>query len=277
MWAVFRPVAWGVAVRSNSRSVVPRVTDPDGTPDPPLLAPHPVLPRYFQRAEERSDFVRQLFDRTAGDYDRIERIIGFGRGSRYRRQALLRAGLQPGMRLLDVAMGTGLVAREALAVVGDAGAVVGLDPSAAMMRSGRDALVLPLVQGSAERLPFADAQFDFVSLGFALRHLADLYGAFREFHRVLRPRGVVCVLEITPPQSAWGRRLLKFFLRGAVPLLARPLARHEDTPLLFRYFWDTIEACAPPAQVLVALELTGFAAVRRHVEARVFSEYTARR
>jgi demethylmenaquinone methyltransferase/2-methoxy-6-polyprenyl-1,4-benzoquinol methylase len=251
--------------------------DPHGTPDPPLLAPHPVLPRYYRRAEERSGFVRHLFDRTAGDYDRIEGLIGFGRGSKYRRQALLRAGLQPGMHLLDVATGTGLVAREALAVVGDAGVVIGLDPSAVMMRSGHHTLALPLVQGNAERLPFADAQFDFVSLGFALRHLADLYGVFREFHRVLRPRGVVCVLEITPPRSAWGRGLLKFFLRGAVPFLSRALARHADTPLLFRYFWDTIEACAPPPQVLEALQFAGFTTVRRHVEARVFSEYTARR
>jgi demethylmenaquinone methyltransferase/2-methoxy-6-polyprenyl-1,4-benzoquinol methylase len=88
---------------------------------------------------------------------------------------------------------------------------------------------------------------------------------------------VVCLLEITPPQSAWGRRLFKFFMRGAVPFLSRALARHADTPLLFRYFWDTIEACAPPPQVLGALELAGFTGARRHVEARVFSEYTARR
>jgi demethylmenaquinone methyltransferase/2-methoxy-6-polyprenyl-1,4-benzoquinol methylase len=253
------------------------MNDPHATPDPPLLAPHPVLPQYYGRAEERSGFVRHLFDRTAGDYDRIERLIGFGRGSRYRREALVRAGLQPGMHLLDVATGTGLVAREALAVVGDVGAVVGLDPSAAMMRSGRETLPLPMVQGSAERLPFRDAHFDFVVLGFALRHLADLHGVFREFRRVLRPRGVVCLLEITPPQSAWGRRLFKFFMRGAVPFLSRALARHADTPLLFRYFWDTIEACAPPPQVLGALELAGFTGARRHVEARVFSEYTARR
>jgi demethylmenaquinone methyltransferase/2-methoxy-6-polyprenyl-1,4-benzoquinol methylase len=85
------------------------------------------------------------------------------------------------------------------------------------------------------------------------------------------------VLEITLPRAAWARRLLKFYLGGVVPVLSRTLARHDDTPLLMRYFWDTIEACAPPAQVSEALGRAGFTAVRRHVEVQVFSEYTARR
>jgi demethylmenaquinone methyltransferase/2-methoxy-6-polyprenyl-1,4-benzoquinol methylase len=239
--------------------------------------PHPVLPRYYERADQRRTFVREIFDRTAADYDRVERLAGFGTGSRYRRQALMRAGLQPGMRVLDVAAGTGLVAREALALVGNQGQVIGLDASAAMMRSGLSALPIQLVQGSAERLPFADARFDFVSLGFALRHVADLPGVFREFRRVLRPGGIVCLLEITPPEGAWRRRLLKFYLGSVVPLVARAVARHVDTPLLFRYFWDTIEACVPPAQVMEALELAGLTGARRHVKAQIFSEYTARR
>jgi demethylmenaquinone methyltransferase/2-methoxy-6-polyprenyl-1,4-benzoquinol methylase len=239
--------------------------------------PHPVLARYYEHAEQRRAFVREIFDRTAADYDRIERLAGFGTGSRYRRQALVRAGLEPGMRVLDVAAGTGLVAREAVAVVGDPGQVVGLDPSAAMMRSGLSALLIPLVQGTAERLPFADAQFDFVSLGFALRHVTDLPGVFREFRRVLRPGGIVCLLEITPPEGAWRRRLLKFYLGSVVPFVSRAVARHVDTPLLFRYFWDTIEACVPPAQVMEALELAGLTGTRRYVQAHIFSEYTARR
>jgi demethylmenaquinone methyltransferase/2-methoxy-6-polyprenyl-1,4-benzoquinol methylase len=191
--------------------------------------------------------------------------------------ALLRAGLQAGMRVLDVAAGTGLVTREALAVVGAAHDVIGLDPSAAMMRSGLQAMGVPLVQGTAERLPFADAQFDFVSLGFALRHVADLGSVFREFRRVLRPGGLVCLLEITPPQGAWARQLLKFYMGYVVPLVSRAVARHADTPVLFSYFWDTIEACVPPAQVLEALELAGLSAARRHVQTGIFSEYTARR
>jgi demethylmenaquinone methyltransferase / 2-methoxy-6-polyprenyl-1,4-benzoquinol methylase len=239
--------------------------------------PHPILPQYYERAEQREDFVRDIFDRTAGDYERVERIVGLGRGARYRREALLRAGLKPGMRVLDVATGTGLVMREALAILGEAPTAVGLDRSAAMMRSGRNGTAIPLVQGSAERLPFGDAQFDFISLGFALRHMSDLRGVFEEFRRVLRPGGMVCVLEITSPDRSWQRRLLKFYLGHVVPLLSHTIARSARTPQLFRYFWDTIEACVPPAQVLEALTAAGLTVANRHVEMRVFSEYTARR
>jgi len=247
------------------------------TRDPRQLAPHPVLPRYYARPEERARFVRAIFDRTAGDYDRIERLIGLGHGPRYRREALLRAGLQPGMRVLDVGAGTGLVAREAAAIVGVAGTVIALDPSMVMLRSARPRTSLPLVQGSAEQLPLAAAQFDFVCLGFALRHVAELHGVFREFYRVLRPAGIVCLLEITPPQQAWARGLLRFYLSKLVPALSRAFARYADAALLMRYFWDTIETCASPSQVLDALTSAGFARAHRHIELRVFSEYTAQR
>jgi demethylmenaquinone methyltransferase/2-methoxy-6-polyprenyl-1,4-benzoquinol methylase len=251
--------------------------DANAPADPAVHPPHPVLPHYYDRADQREGFVRDIFDRTAGDYERIERIVGLGMGSRYRREALLRAGLKSGMRVLDVATGTGLVIREALAILGDTPAIVGLDRSGEMMRSGLKPCAIPLVQGSAERLPFADAQFDFISLGFALRHMSDLRSVFGEFRRVLRPGGIVCMLEITPPERPWQRNLLKFYLKRVVPLLSRALARNAETPQLFRYFWDTIEACVPPAQVLEALELEGLTAAHRHVEVRVFSEYTARR
>ncbi len=240
-------------------------------------APHPVLRAYYQQTEERPRFVRALFDRTACDYDRIDRIMSLGTGSRYRRAALARAGLEHGMRVLDVAVGTGLVAREAVAIVGEAAGVVGLDPSEGMMRSARAQAPIELVQGAAERLPFAAAQFDFVSMGFALRHVADLLATFREFRRVLRPSGIACVLEITAPERAWSRRLFALYLGRVVPLACRILAREADTARLYRYFWDTIETCVPPARVEDALAAAGLRAVRRRVQSGVFSEYTARR
>jgi demethylmenaquinone methyltransferase/2-methoxy-6-polyprenyl-1,4-benzoquinol methylase len=146
-----------------------------------------------------------------------------------------------------------------------------------MMQSLGKSLGIALVQAQAERLPLSDGAFDFLSMGFALRHVADLTAVFREYRRVLRPGGIVCILELTRPQRAWSRYLLKLYLRGVVPALSRVVARDAQTPRLFRYFWDTIEACVAPEQVAQALEAAGFENVRRHVEARIFSEYTARR
>jgi demethylmenaquinone methyltransferase/2-methoxy-6-polyprenyl-1,4-benzoquinol methylase len=243
----------------------------------PSSRPHPILPAYYDSEAQRRGFVRRLFDQTAGDYDRIERAVSFGTGVWYRRQALLRAGLTPGMRVLDVAVGTGLVAREALAVVGESGQVIGLDPSAGMLHEARATVPIALVQGMGERLPFADGQFDFVSMGYGLRHVSDLGSLFREFWRVLRPGGVACALEIARPDSAVSRAVLKIYLRGIAPLLSRVVGRTPEAPTLYRYFWDTIEACVPPARVVDALQEAGFGGVKRHIEARMFAEYTARR
>src|SRR5688572_32581148 len=98
------------------------------------------------------------------------------------------------MKVLDVATGTGLVAREALAIVGAQGSVTGLDPSAGMLEQART-LAFSIVRGHGERLPFGPASFDFVSMGYALRHVSDLPALFGEMKRVLRPGGTACVLE----------------------------------------------------------------------------------
>jgi len=238
-----------------------------------VRAPHPVLSEYYG-AEGKRAFVRRMFDAAGPDYGRSESLGALGMGRRYRRRALLRAGLAPGMQMLDVAVGTGLVAREAAAIAGMPGLVVGVDPSAGMMAaSGLSGM--PLVQGRAEALPFASGHFDFACVGYALRHVEDLDTAFSECRRVLKPGGRLLMLEITAPEGRIARALLRFYIHDVVPWLARPVATRRDLPRLYRYYWDTIAACAPPQQILEALREAGFSACERHVEGRIFSEYRA--
>ncbi|MBA3478535.1 MAG: class I SAM-dependent methyltransferase [Lautropia sp.] len=246
------------------------------TPIGPVIEPHLPLTGYYEGEAQRAQYVRQLFDRTAGDYDRVERILGLGSGRWYRRQALARAGVGPGAAVLDVGCGTGLLSREALHLIGPSGRLVGVDPSPGMLAQAE----LPgarLLEGIAEELPVADASFDFVTLGYALRHVGDLQAAFQEFYRVLKPGGTVLLLEIGKPQGMIGRTLLKAYMRGLVPLLAAAVGRDKATPKLWRYFWDTIEACVPPQRVLDTLLSAGFTGVRRQLELGLFCEYLGRK
>jgi demethylmenaquinone methyltransferase/2-methoxy-6-polyprenyl-1,4-benzoquinol methylase len=207
----------------------------------------------------------------------MERVLGLGTGSWYRRCVLQRAGLKPGMTVLDIGTGTGLLAREAAAIVGCAQLVVGVDPSPGMMEHARVPAGLRLHAGSAEAIPAADAAADFLSMGYALRHIVDLRTAFGEFFRVLRPGGRLCLLEITQPDGAISRALLKGYLRGFVTAVAALISRHRDMPDLMRYHFDTIAACVPPAQIIGALSAAGFVDVERRVDLGFFSEYRARK
>lgn len=240
----------------------------------PARAPLPAMPAYYADSEGRRRYTRRMFDASAPDYDRVDRLLAFGSGSWYRRQALLRAGLASGMRMLDVAVGTGLVAREAVGVVGDRGCVIGVDPSAGMLAQS-EAHGLTLARGRAEALPFAAQSFDFLCMGYALRHLPDLGAVFGEFRRVLKPGGRLLVLEITRPAGRLAAVALKAYLRGVVPALARLMAGSRDTPALYRYYWDTIEACVPPARIVATMAAAGFAGVTHGVRLGIFSEYSA--
>jgi demethylmenaquinone methyltransferase/2-methoxy-6-polyprenyl-1,4-benzoquinol methylase len=241
----------------------------------PVHAPHAPLTEYYATEQDRQAYLRNIFDSTAADYDRIEAMLAWGTGSGYRRDALIRGGLQAGMKVLDVGVGTGLVAAQACVLTGNAALVTGVDPSPGMMAASKLPGTMVLIEGRAESLPFPDNHFDFLSMGYALRHISDLSVAFAEFERVLKPGGRLCLLEITRPQSRFGRWLLKSYIRGVIPLLTRFVSRQKDTATIWRYFWDSIEACVPPEQVVATLNAVALTQVRRHLELGVFSEYQA--
>ncbi len=246
--------------------------------EPPVagVAPHPPLEKYYHGEPQRRGFVTGLFDRTAPHYDWINRVMSLGLGVRYRRDALRRVGLAPGDRILDVAIGTGLVARAARDILGGGDGVTGIDLSMGMLAEARKNLSITLVQGVAERLPVASACVDFVTMGYALRHVTDFESTFREYLRVLKPGGTLLILEVTRPAAASAAyRFTRFYLHTVVPLLARFGPGGSDARTLMEYFWDTVDNCVPPATILAALAGSGFTSARQNIEHRVFSEYVA--
>jgi demethylmenaquinone methyltransferase/2-methoxy-6-polyprenyl-1,4-benzoquinol methylase len=241
-------------------------------------APHPPLDGYYRSAEERPAFVRGIFDRTARHYDRINALLSLGAGRRYRREMLGWAGLQPGMRVLDVAIGTGLVAREARHLLAGRGLIVGLDVSEGMLAQARRAGAADvLVLGHAEALPFAGSSFDLLSVGYALRHVADLVLAFRELARVLAPGGTLLVLELSRPRATLRRALMRFYLGHVMPLVSLLATGSGDARTLMRYHWDTIEACVPPEAIQAAMRSAGLAEVRSEVQFGIMRAYIGRR
>lgn len=219
-----------------------------------------------------------LFDDSAALYDRLNRVVGLGMGERYRGDALRRSGLAPGMTILDVGCGTGVLAAHAQRLVGPTGRVIALDPSLGMLGVARDKRGLEVVQATAERLPLPDGCIDVLVMGYALRHLEQLAPAFAEFARVLRPSGRLLMLELLPPRQRLLRRAFRAYLHNAVPwLAARRKTERLETQRLMDYTWTTIVRSAAPAEVLDALHENGFEGTAFRSLAQVLGEYTARR
>ncbi|MBA2642794.1 MAG: class I SAM-dependent methyltransferase [Actinobacteria bacterium] len=195
-----------------------------------------------------------MFDRIAPVYDVMNRVMTMGLDRRWRRLAV-REAVWPGDRVLDACCGTGDLAVEAER---RGGRVVGLDFSERMLeRARRKSGAIEWVQGDALALPFADAEFDAVTVGFGVRNLDDLEAGLRELERVLRPGGRLAVLEITRP-----RGLLRPFFRVWLDVLVPIAGKILPGGKAYTYLPASIRRFPGPEDLSRLLEAAGFGDVR---------------
>jgi demethylmenaquinone methyltransferase/2-methoxy-6-polyprenyl-1,4-benzoquinol methylase len=157
--------------------------------------------------EEKTARVRGVFDSVAGNYDLMNDLMSVGLHRLWKRFTLLQTGLRPGQRALDVASGTGDLGAGLARQVGRDGLAVLTDINREMLARGRDRLIdkglgaqVAFMIANAECLPFADASFDCVTIGFGLRNVTDKPAALASMRRVLRPGGRLLVLEFSKPR-----------------------------------------------------------------------------
>lgn len=171
----------------------------------------------------------QLFEGLPRWYDQMGAVLSFGQDPRWRRALVRAVDPRPGQRILDVATGTGMVAR----ALADRGAeVVGLDQSEAMLGIARARLTggapagsVTLVEGEAEHLPFADAEFDALSFTYLLRYVDDPTATMRELARVVKPGGRIGMLEFDVPKSPVLKALWRVHSRVGLPLIGRAVSK----------------------------------------------------
>ena len=207
---------------------------------------------------EKAQRVAGVFDSVAARYDLMNDLMSGGLHRLWKRFTVECSGVRPGQRVLDVAGGTGDLARMFARRVGASGQVVLTDINASMLWRGRDrlvdaGLVTPVVQCDAERLPFAGGYFDCACIGFGLRNVTRKAQALREMARVLRPGGRVLVLEFS---HAWAplQPLYDAYSLHVLPVLGRLVAGDEAS---YRYLAESIRVHPSQEQLKTMMEAAG--------------------
>lgn len=209
---------------------------------------------------EKARRVRGVFDSVASRYDLMNDVLSFGMHRLWKGYAVAVAGVRPGMSVLDIAGGTGDLARRFAEAVGERGRVVLTDINETMLRTGRDRLLddgvaLPAVACDAERLPFADASFDLVSVAFGLRNMTHKEAALAEMARVLRPGGRLLVLEFSRPAPLL-RRPYDWYSFHVMPRLGGWIASDADS---YRYLAESIRMHPDQETLKAMMQGCGFA------------------
>jgi len=218
----------------------------------------------FKRVPEgqKAKRVEEVFDRVAGRYDLMNDLMSFGLHRLWKAFAVSVARLRPGERVLDIASGSGDLARAFAGRVGPTGEVWATDINRNMLERGRDRLLdagclAPAVQCDAERLPFPTGTFDCVAVGFGLRNMTHKDAALAEMARVLRPSGRLLVLEFS---KVW-QPLQKPYDLYSFKLLPWLGERIAGDAAAYRYLAESIRL-HPDQQALAAMmERAGFAEV----------------
>ncbi len=218
--------------------------------------------------DEKARKVRGVFDSVASNYDLMNDLMSGGVHRLWKRFTLSLTGLRTGQRALDVAGGTGDITLGMSKQVGDSGLVVLTDINAEMLNVGRDRLLdkgvtrnVEYAQANAEKLPFADASFDCVTIAFGLRNVTDKPAALASMRRVLKPGGQLIVLEFSKPTTAPMRAMYDAYSFRVLPMLGKFVAKDADS---YRYLAESIRVHPDQETLLGMLQDAGLEGCRYH-------------
>jgi menaquinone biosynthesis methyltransferase ubiE len=236
---------------------------------------------YDSDSRPKSEQVRDMFDNIAPAYDFMNRAMTFGIDRRWRRIAVDMVARNPHDSILDIATGTGDLAM-LLARRTQARRITGLDLSQGMIDIGRRKIEraglagrIELICGDSLAMPFADAQFDAITVAYGVRNFADLLAGYREMARVLRPGGTLTVIELCTPTARLVRPLYRLYTRRIIPLMGRLVSKDVRA---YSYLPESIAAVPQRAGMTALMEQAGFTdAAWRTLTFGTCAIYTARK
>ncbi|WP_127346295.1 bifunctional demethylmenaquinone methyltransferase/2-methoxy-6-polyprenyl-1,4-benzoquinol methylase UbiE [Pseudidiomarina mangrovi] len=217
---------------------------------------------------DKQKLVANVFQSVAQKYDLMNDLMSFGIHRLWKRYTIDCSGVRSGMRVLDIAGGTGDLTEQFSRRVGPTGEVVLADINAAMLEVGRDKLRnrgivgnVRYVQANAEELPFADDSFDIITIAFGLRNVTDKQKALESMFRVLKPGGRLLVLEFSKPQPPLLSQAYDFYSFNVLPKMGQLVAGDADS---YQYLAESIRMHPDQDTLKGMMEQAGYAEVSYH-------------
>ena len=218
-------------------------------------------------SSDKAGLVRGVFDSVASNYDLMNDLMSGGLHRVWKRFTVDHASVRPGQAVLDLAGGTGDLAREFSKLVGSDGHVVLADINHAMLSQGRKRLVdagvagnFSIAQVDAENLPFDDSSFDRITIAFGLRNVTDKQAALESMYRVLKPGGKALILEFSRPADGI-KPLYDLYSFRVLPVLGKLVANDEDS---YQYLAESIRMHPDQDTLLEMMQQAGFERCRYH-------------